>query len=1580
MRLDVCNQRLAGGSLITSSNAPPANHLLVARTHSYMHNHETLMNIEGTIMKKAIMLFVRWGVSIPLLALSMAEAQWEKQSPIPTNLDVRGLGAPTIGRLFVATDDNSFDGGGALFESSDGGTSWVQRDIPASLGFPLNGLYFYDSLQGWAYGNDNYRTTDGGTTWTQLPSLGSTYFMKFYTATFGFASGNFDRFVSNDAGTSWDASPHNMFTFDFADNQIGFGASDSGIFMTTDGGSTFTHMLSGIATAVIALSRTVAVGIVDDQLVRSIDGGNSWLVVAPASGRNRLLLVSADAILAWGRSGSHPDFDDRILRSNDGGQSWNDLGEVMPAGVFAFAVPEPQTIIASDLNGDMFRSADMGLNWNRTFVSPGPRPGYLSSASPVFPNQLTGYFGYGAGFLIKTTDAGTSWFQLSSGIGSSLNDIDRFPNGNLIAVGDNGAILTSDGVSPWILQDGVTQYGIKAVDVIDSGEVVIVDETGQVYGSTDAGSSWFATTGKPSTLSLVRDISFRTLLDGWVTSMEYGLGALFHTTDGGVSWTPVPDILGVYSSIDAEGMSIWASNVGGSYFRSTDRGTTWIQGTLPGSPWEIMDMDFVDESTGYAVGRGGYAARTDNGGITWEILPTPTDQVDYTDIHVVGPNKVWFSTNNNVVYYSETGGQNWSVMEIGSRGFGFFSGIVADLAGSAWVVGNSGSIEYFAGPPPSALNRPPDPAFTFITSGLTVQFTDMSVDHDGIIVRQSWDFGDGSRSGEKHPIHTFAEANTYVVRLTVTDNDSDSISTGRVVVVEPNPGGTFGNFTEVTPWDSLFVTSQDEDFWVITTAPADYDGDGDLDIAVLGYYVVYNQSVAPRLVLLRNEGPASADRWQFAHTNVPLGTLTVGSSDLAWGDVDGDGDKDLAVGTGGATIIFRNDAGALVRTETDLPGYLEDNWQAYFDLRSITWADYDNDGDMDLLLPSVVDESTFSLRTALMRNDGPDGNGGWIFTETSPMFAPTSHAQSAWLDDDHDGDLDLLLVNVDPSSDGGFFRRYRNDGDGVFVGEDILGSLTVQHGEAQWIDFDADGDLDILVAGNLKEFDEIYTTALRIYRNDSGVFNPLEVIPCISCEGWLDFTAATWADYDNDGDIDILAAGTHDSNSQIEGLAKIYVNTAGVFVDSGNILPAPLASGDRGGTFSWLDLDNDGDLDYLIAGQYFVPGGNGLVSAQMHLYRNDAPGQNIGPSVPTNLGSAREDSTSVVLSWSAGSDDHTPTAALTYSLELFRDHVPSTNPSRLPEPGNVGAVTRWRLTGLEEGGYRWKLSSVDAAYVGSPSAVGEFHIGAQRSVDFNFALGWNLVSVPVITPTRRRSELFPDGASDAYGYAGLYSVVDSMTLEQGYWMKFNAACSVSFYGYPLATGTFKVVEGWNLIGSVSTPIPTSMIQSYSPGMTTSPFYGYEGRYILTDTIEPGKGYWVKVNESGTLILSPSATKGEPSASTIRIISGDGIPPPAPDYELQDPQREIPDRYALGQNCPNPFNPVTVIRYQVPVTGMVRLTICNTLGQEIATLVDGVQEAGYKSVAWRASGFPSGVYFYRLCSGSFTSVKKMVLLE
>ncbi|MBU0558573.1 MAG: T9SS type A sorting domain-containing protein, partial [Bacteroidetes bacterium] len=86
------------------------------------------------------------------------------------------------------------------------------------------------------------------------------------------------------------------------------------------------------------------------------------------------------------------------------------------------------------------------------------------------------------------------------------------------------------------------------------------------------------------------------------------------------------------------------------------------------------------------------------------------------------------------------------------------------------------------------------------------------------------------------------------------------------------------------------------------------------------------------------------------------------------------------------------------------------------------------------------------------------------------------------------------------------------------------------------------------------------------------------------------------------------------------------------------------------------------------------------------------------------------------------------------------------------------------------------------------------------------------------------------------------------------------------------------------------------------------------------------------------------------------------------------------KYELSQNYPNPFNPSTSIMYSVKESGIVSLKLYNSIGQEVATLVNGQMEAGNHTVQFNASTLSSGVYFYKIESGKFSSIKKMILLK
>ena len=89
---------------------------------------------------------------------------------------------------------------------------------------------------------------------------------------------------------------------------------------------------------------------------------------------------------------------------------------------------------------------------------------------------------------------------------------------------------------------------------------------------------------------------------------------------------------------------------------------------------------------------------------------------------------------------------------------------------------------------------------------------------------------------------------------------------------------------------------------------------------------------------------------------------------------------------------------------------------------------------------------------------------------------------------------------------------------------------------------------------------------------------------------------------------------------------------------------------------------------------------------------------------------------------------------------------------------------------------------------------------------------------------------------------------------------------------------------------------------------------------------------------------------------------------------------LPTEYRVEQNCPNPFNPSTEIKYQLPEKNHVKLIIYDVIGNKVATLIDQIVEPGYHSVLWDASKYASGVYFYSFRSGSYNATKKLMLLK
>jgi hypothetical protein len=173
------------------------------------------------------------------------------------------------------------------------------------------------------------------------------------------------------------------------------------------------------------------------------------------------------------------------------------------------------------------------------------------------------------------------------------------------------------------------------------------------------------------------------------------------------------------------------------------------------------------------------------------------------------------------------------------------------------------------------------------------------------------------------------------------------------------------------------------------------------------------------------------------------------------------------------------------------------------------------------------------------------------------------------------------------------------------------------------------------------------------------------------------------------------------------------------------------------------------------------------------------------------------------------------------------------------------AAHRIRLTGVNSFS-RWTAS--DAAHNLQNSTV---------QVQYKLAGSWNLISFPLSVADPRKVSLFPEAISPAFRYTDSYIVAESLRAGLGYWVKFSSARTDTITGTALSVDSIVVSDGWNLIGTPPYSVPKSQIIQIPDGIVASNYFGYNGGYMVAQTLEPTRAYWVKINGGGTLIFAPA---------------------------------------------------------------------------------------------------------------------------
>lgn len=439
----------------------------------------------------------------------------------------------------------------------------------------------------------------------------------------------------------------------------------------------------------------------------------------------------------------------------------------------------------------------------------------------------------------------------------------------------------------------------------------------------------------------------------------------------------------------------------------------------------------------------------------------------------------------------------------------------------------------------------------------------------------------------------------------------------------------------------------------------DYDQDGDQDVIISGAIDTSgNDNPDTSAIKLYNN-----DSGVFTEVATPnIYGLHLGF--VMFVDIDNDGDEDLITdgqNYGNITqyflTVYENNEGVFEEIQ-QLEGVI---------FASVDAGDYNNDGYLDLLVTGAF--------------QGPDGadkmtkiykNVLGVFEDSSITLPKVQNGNAQFGDFDNDQDLDIVIMGIGENS---LLELYTNN-NGVFTQSQVFPGMS--YGSLSFVDFDGDEDLDITVMGNDVGF-ELMT---KIYANNGGVFTEYETL--IGFDNFSGTNPIAWADFDNDGDFDLVLSGDDDDFN--ENLI-FYENNANSFTISSQ----GLTNIGGGTSLSVVDFNNDNNLDISASG--FITNSEGDYVPNTSLFRNTTTNTNLKPTPPQNLTSQFVNDSNITFTWDNGDDDHTPATSLTYFLTIGSSEGAS-DIATYEVFGNS-----WTVNNLDVFEYYWSVQSIDGARI-----------------------------------------------------------------------------------------------------------------------------------------------------------------------------------------------------------------------------------------------------------------------------------------
>jgi hypothetical protein len=701
------------------------------------------------------------------------------------------------------------------------------------------------------------------------------------------------------------------------------------------------------------------------------------------------------------------------------------------------------------------------------------------------------------------------------------------------------------------------------------------------------------------------------------------------------------------------------------------------------------------------------------------------------------------------------------------------------------------------------------------------------------------------------------------------DGDPDLLLTGdgengstTIVYDNQDSDGT------LTAGDLQMVGTDHDDLYDLRrsgVSSGDLDGDGNLEVLLVGQgsFEGTAQLESATIFEVLSDGTLTSDDFSVVADSTTSDLVGVDTGVVTkMTDLDGDGDLDLIINGRDAsgseiTRVYENTdtngafgAGDISFVETGLPDG---------NVGTLSLGDLDKDGDPDLVV--VGNGSVQIFENTSTGSLGPGTFVEVANTSNSDLIALDRPA-SALGDLDDDGDSDLVINGQDPNqSTRQLSLVYDNtDTDGDLTTDDFeevrapngdrpLDGLT--QGTLLLEDLDENGTLDILQSGL-----EVGNPVTEIYENEDAN-NTLEADDLSkrsnSLVGFQTGVTSTAADFNGDGDSDVLLNG---STQNLNRVAKIYRNLSKTGEECSLAWFLGVSGSDAAGNSITVTFGQSGaataGID-LACGEEEEPPKPPSEIFDLRFTGTGLPGVDLGEGLVRDI---------------RPTDQPTPAAAesapATWRLEVQSENYPVTLTwdsgalaSSLP---NVPV----RLVDAATGG---NLVDVDMKSTGSlalnNSSVTALEIRLDRALTVEVPIleGWNLLSVPLEAENPSFGAVLPPCESGFFFETGLgyNGIAGGDPVPVGLGLFANCSAGTAQVTGQAPGPAIEVAQGWNIIGPLADSIAVESITSDPPGIVQTSFSGFDpgGGYQNASTLAPGKGYWVKAGESGTLDLSGS---------------------------------------------------------------------------------------------------------------------------